>query len=165
MGRRPKTHSEHLRDGTYRKDRHGSLPSDQDFPGELRLTPPTTLSPDAKRVWKRLVKGFPAEQLRAIDLDLLTTLCGWLVELSRISTALTAESPGTAEHSKLLFSAALASKHVTAIGSKFGMTPHDRAKLKIKKREAVDESNPLEMLRLIGAPKTTTDRGAENEAV
>ena len=158
---RRKTLAEHKKNGTYRADRHGNRLT---MPGGDLPAMPSKLSAPSRRLWKLVVSKLPPEALSSLDAPALESMCRWFGQWQRAMER--AETDNGEKCYSLLVAASMAHKQFVTLAAKFGLTPADRGKLQTtSKREAVDESNPLEMLRLIGAPKTTTEGDDHVEAV
>lgn len=138
MGRPPKPTERHKRDGTYRADRHGD-----------RLESPTTagapdrpewLSGEAEIWWDAIIACLPADVAGEADDFALALLCEKWAEWRKYSAALEHIEVTDKEHYKVAMLANMAGKTVQGLLGKFGMTPSDRAKMKIvPPKEEVDE--------------------------
>lgn len=130
MGRPRKPVAAHLLDGTYREDRHGNsfLPG-----GEP--TKPDWLSPEANELWDLIVPQLSGIAT-AVDAAELAALCDWWA-LYRIARRTLAEISDRKSRSyydaQILVGAAW--KQFSAIASKFGLTPSDRARLQVSPPE------------------------------
>lgn len=152
MARPPKSLRQHKRDRTYRADRHGDRVPDEAFDGDLER--PDDLSVDELAVWQLVVDTSPEGVLRAIDASELTGCCWWYGEYCKAMRAMRPMRVTVKAYYRLANLAAIAWKHFAAAASRFGMTPADRARLKmIPKQEKADD--PLESLKLIGAPRAS----------
>jgi hypothetical protein len=60
---------------------------------------------------------------------MLNDLCWWWIELHRIQQQLKSMKPGEKGYKDTLTAAGIAQDKVDKIGTKFGLTPADRAKL------------------------------------
>lgn len=129
MGRPRKPVEEHVKNGTYRADRHGPL-SDA-IPGEVIAPPkkPADMNGDASAVWDRVVPLL-AGAVRDRDAPLLAELCQWWAELERVTVVRDAMVPGEKGYNSILIASGICADKVVKLSEKFGLTPADRAKLK-----------------------------------
>lgn len=153
MGRPPKPTNQHKRDRTFRVDRHGARVRDEQFAGDLPERP-ADLSADEVAVWELVVGTSPDGVLRAIDESELTGCCWWYGEYCKAMRAMRPMKVTAKAYYRIANLAAIAWKHFAAAASRFGMTPADRAKLKMTPPEKQDE-DPLDALGLIGAPRAS----------
>ena len=149
MGRPPKSLKQHKQDRTYRADRHGSRVSDAAFEGDLP-TRPDDLSVDELAVWELVVNTSPEGLLRSIDESELRGCCEWYGEYRKVMGAMRPMRATAKAYYRLANLAAIAWKHFAAAASRFGMTPADRARLKMMPK-AVKEDDAMETLKLMGA--------------
>ncbi len=138
----------HVRDGTYRADRHGPLTDDLDTAAPP--VKPADLTGDAAEVWDRLV-GLLAGIVRESDGPYIAEACQWWAELRRIRAALAKMTPGKHGYGSLIGTAATCSKEVDRLLTRFGLTPVDRAKLRA-------ESVVPVKAKVAVRPKTALDR-------
>lgn len=150
-GQQPKTIARHKRDGTYRRDRHGDRVDDSDFEGDLPERP-ADLSVDELSVWELVLGTSPDGVLRAIDESELIGCCWWYGEYCKAMRCMRPMKATAKAYYRLANLAAIAWKHFAAAASRFGMTPADRARLKMTKADEKQE-DPLEALKLIGAKR------------
>ncbi len=128
MGRHRKPVAEHVRDGTYRADRHGPVPEPE--PPAPPPERPADLAGGAAEFWDRVLLLI-GPTLRPADGPQLVQMCRWWARWVECEAALDAEeTPGTVEHSRLIKAAATCSASFDRIASRFGLTPADRAKLR-----------------------------------
>lgn len=149
-GRQPKSKSRHRREGTFRADRHADRVDDRDFDGELPERP-DDLSVDELAVWSLVVDTSPSGVLRAIDQSELVGCCWWYGEFCKAMRTMRPMRATVKSYYRLSNLAAIAWKHFAAAASRFGMTPADRARLKVMPSKAKDETDPLEALKIVGA--------------
>jgi P27 family predicted phage terminase small subunit len=149
-GQTPKSRSKHKRDGTFRADRHAALVDDSDFNGDLPERP-ADLSADELAVWDHVVETTPEGVLRLIDESELIGLCFWYGEYRRAIAAMRGMRITAKAYYRTIQLAAIAWKHFAAAASRFGMTPADRARLKIAPSKPKDDGDALENLKLVGA--------------
>ena len=150
-GRPRKSIDQHLRDGTYRADRHGPIATDQ---LESQAPPPPAMPGEvvglAAEFWRRIV-GLLGNLIRDRDAPLLAELCWHWAELQRIKTEIALVTPGTGNYRDLLIANGICTDKFDRIARRFGMTPVDRAKLKV---ESVGPAKPKVATR----PPTANDR-------
>jgi phage terminase small subunit len=130
MARPRKPVAEHLKNGTYRADRHGPLASD-DVPREAFAPPvkPAEMNSDAAAVWDRVIPLL-AGSVRDRDSPLLAELCYWWAELERVTAVRDGMVPGEKGYNSILIASGICADKVVKLSEKFGLTPADRAKLK-----------------------------------
>ncbi len=130
-----KSLEQHIKDGTYRRDRHGPRPEEiARTPVSERVVPanperPEDLTGVAGEVWDKLI-GLLGEAVHDRDRPLLAELCRWWAELKRVQTALAESAPGEKGYNQLLIAGGICSDKLDKLASRFGLTPADRAKLK-----------------------------------
>lgn len=105
-------------------------------------------------MWCLVVDTSPEGVLRAIDATELTGCCWWYGEYIKAMQAMRPMRPTAKAYYRLANLAAIAWKHFAAAASRFGMTPADRARLKLSPPESKDD-DPLDALGLIGAPRAS----------
>lgn len=153
IGRPPKSVAKHKRDRTFRADRHGLRVDDSAFDGDLPERP-SDLTVDELSVWDLVAQTSPDGVLRAIDGSELTGCCWWYGEYCKAMRAMRPMKVTDEAYYRLSQLAAIAWKHFAAAASRFGMTPADRARLKLAAPEKTDD-DPLNALGLIGAPRAS----------
>lgn len=137
MGERgPKGRSSHLKalEGC-REDR---LNREEPIPGEAVIRPPVVLDADAQAVWDRLAPDLIARRvLTAWDVDAFVGFCrsaAWYHRASAEAASAPFEVDGSHGGTVLnpIFRAVtLASADMRSFGQRFGLTPGDRAQLKV----------------------------------
>jgi phage terminase small subunit len=128
-GRPRKPAEEHYANGTYKPGRHGPLPTVPD-PVEAPPEKPADLLDDVSAKWDAVVPPL-AHLLRPAHGGLLLELCRWLVRADELDEALAARKPGTKGYSTLLTAASTATTNLLALSQRFGLSPADRAKMKV----------------------------------
>jgi P27 family predicted phage terminase small subunit len=134
-GRRPRpTHLKAL-EGVkeYRLNR------DEPIPGDGAVVPPVALTPEAQAVWDRLAPDLIAKKvLTSWDVDAFTVFCRSVALFNRAATELQQSGllvDGSVKDTKVVHPAlrvmASMAKTMTSIGSSFGLTPADRARLRV----------------------------------
>lgn len=156
-GRPKKSLQEHVRDGTYRPDRHGPLPAKNGGENAAKMPPavknPEPLPPAAggqAELWaelNRLLSGVVTER----DVPILTELCWWWAELRRVQAQLRGMTPGEKGYKDTLIGAGICSTNLDRLASRFGLTPADRAKLRVENPGPPQAKTPTR-------PKTKLDR-------
>jgi len=140
MGRPPKPTKQHLLHGTYREDRHGDRLDVLTPDGAPDM--PEGLSAGQSQVWQMVVDSLPAEVLSAGDAIELVGLVVWHELFERLAEAVRECDVRDKAAYSLTIRMGQAWNHVSAILGKFGMSPGDRAKLKIV--PPVEELDELE---------------------
>jgi P27 family predicted phage terminase small subunit len=138
-GRRPRPSHLKALEGV----RESRLNRYEPIPQEAAIVPPVELEPAAQAVWDRLAPDMIAKRvLTAWDVDTFAVYCRCVALFNRAVAEVEAEGASTERKYKGVvpspaFRAMIAmQKTMTAIGSKFGLSPADRATLKI------DDSRP-----------------------
>jgi phage terminase small subunit len=126
VGRPRKPVEKHVRDGTYRADRHGPKPdADEQTAPPVK---PEDLDEDTAECWDRLVKLLRGI-VRDRDSTMLAELCWQWAELQRIKAVLGVMVPGEKGYNALLVAAGICTDKLDRLASRFGLTPADRAKI------------------------------------
>jgi phage terminase small subunit len=122
-GRRPKPVTLHLLHGTYRRDRHGSIPRPESATGGKAPSCPRWLSPEARRKWRELAPELHERGLlTAIDQSALAVLCTIRAQLDELRRA--KDLPPAMQRHKHR----LELMHIKWL-REFGMSPASRAEL------------------------------------
>lgn len=131
-GRPKKSLVDHVRDGTYRRDRHGPLPGEKP-PASVPLAQPPSrpqAAPQAQsELWDqltRLLAGVVTDR----DVPILTELCWWWTEFRKVQADLATMAPGEKGYKDKLVCAGICSTNLDKLAVRFGLTPVDRARLK-----------------------------------
>ena len=148
-GRKPKTTAAHKRDGTTVKVRHADRVPDAAFP-DAKIECPPELSGPAALIWHQVIAALPTDQVKQADVSQLAGLCHWYGEFQKVNEAIAELEVIDPAYYRLMTLAAIAWKHFAAASSRFGMTPVDRARMKMAVETKV-EDDALETLKLIGA--------------
>ena len=144
---RAKPTTQHKRDGTYRADRHGRRADAVIGKTELP-TPPEHLKADAVAMWYEVCESLPPEVLVRLDMYQLTGMCEWWQQWRDLQKAIdSCNDVLDPTYFKLNQMCAIVWKHFAAASSRFGMTPTDRAKIKIAEKEK-DDGDPLTLLKM-----------------
>lgn len=130
-GRPRKSVEDHVRDGTYRKDRHGPIPtaSTSDDPVTKFPDRPASLTGRPAEVWDRLAKVLGGV-VRLRDVPTLEELCRWIERAERVDAELADMDPKETRFVKTLTGAAICTDKILKLSNCFGLSPSDRAKLK-----------------------------------
>lgn len=148
-GRKPKTTAAHKRDGTARKVRHADIVPESSFADATREAP-VELSAEAALIWHATIAALPSDQIKQADVNQLAGMCHWYAEFQKVNAAAAEFEVFDPAYYRLMTLAAIAWKHFAAASSRFGMTPVDRARMKIA-IETKTEDDALESLKLVGA--------------
>lgn len=129
-GRPRKPDEMKILDGTWRADRDGDPSADVVADGEP--VPPSFLKGEALRFWREVVPGLVASGIaKARDSYQLAELCTWWARHRRLSRMIdTAKNADKRLHSLILM-AGIAWMNFDKIAVRFGLTPSDRAKLRL----------------------------------
>lgn len=131
MGRPRKTVGEHLANGTYRPSRHGTVAAAD--PGDAPEPPPERpawLSGDESAAWDAIVPCV-AGRVKRSDVPALVDLCRWWVRMGRMARRVDEMEAASPYYVQALTGAGICSTNFDRLASKFGMTPADRAKLRV----------------------------------
>ena len=133
-GRRPR--SNHLR--ALEGVRESRLNRDEPIPGEAAIVPPVALQADAQAVWNRLAPDMIARRvLTAWDVDSFAVYCRTVTLFNRAAALVEAEGASVErKYQGVVPSPAFRvmvamQKTMSSLGSRFGLTPADRASLRI----------------------------------
>ena len=148
MGRPRKPIEKHLLDGTFRSDRHGLPPDDND--AVAPPTKPTDLDGDAGKFWDRVV-ALLAGIVRDRDAPQLVELCQWWATTQKVRKSLDKSQPGSLRYGRLMNQASTAAATFDRIAKRFGLTPADRATLH------VEQTGPVRA-KVAVRPKTALDQ-------
>ncbi len=136
MPRNPTSTAEHIAKGTFRPNRHADR-ADVAYPHGAPPEP-EHLGEVGRELWRDIVTQTPPEALCEIDWPGLTECCRWY-ELSDTYHRLLLDDP--LEY-KVLKACTDASNKFLQYMSKFGLSPVDRARIKIS-RTAKSAENPM----------------------
>lgn len=126
-GRPPKTSAELKLYGGFRKDRHGSR---AEFSASEPVKP--GLGKIASAIWDLVVNGLPLDAKSAIDAPALEGMCRWYGVFAEYMGKLESD---TGDY-RVLMMASIAWKQFESAAAKFGLTPVDRAKLKVPAKDS-----------------------------
>jgi phage terminase small subunit len=129
MGRPRKPIEAKILDGTYREDRDGPLPQAV-FEGVP--SPPPDMKGDALKFWKKHVPELVAKGIaKAIDGPQLALMCEWWAKYQRFSRMIEKMKNEDRRLVQAMTGCAIASDKFDKIAARFGLTPSDRAKLRV----------------------------------
>lgn len=136
QGRKPKLAAKHKLEGTFRADRHGGrLESVEHSPGQMRLAVPASLREDGRQQWQTVVDALPEFVLHSCDEGKLYQLAFIRQQLNDVQLAIEASPVDV----KLINTYIKLSAQYDRIGRQFGLSPIDRAAMKVEDpKEAVD---------------------------
>lgn len=132
LGRKPKSIQAHLRDGTYRPERHGPIPDGQiaEMMGSVSEPPstrPSDLCPEADWAWTYICEH--GVGLKPGDYMLMETIVRMWAEWKRCVVMLPTMNPRDDEYGKLSRTTNDYSRRLDGLLSSFGMNPASRAKM------------------------------------
>jgi hypothetical protein len=159
MPRPKKSLEDHVRDRTYREDRHGPLPPNllriwnggndvaiADVPNNeacktesiisipVGIEKPGDIGDEAGLIWDWLIEKL-AGTITDRDAMRLRDLAEWWAELNRARRSMAELKPGTIGYTRVMNAVAVCEDRVNKASERFGLTPADRAKLRV--------SNPI----------------------
>jgi phage terminase small subunit len=134
MGRHPKPLKLAIMDGTYRTDRNKFSPG---AGGEIKR--PNGLGRYGNKLWKSTIDYVVAIGGGECDTESLASMCKWYNEYRRIAFSVEKMSPMDDNYRTLLYAMATAFRQFSDMAGRFGLTPVDRAKLKVEPTERKDE--------------------------
>jgi P27 family predicted phage terminase small subunit len=133
-GRKPRPNHLRALEGV----RESRLNRDEPVPTEAAIVPPVKLMPAAQAVWNRLAPDLIAKKvLTSWDVDMFAVYCRSVALFNRAAAAVESEGASTErKYQGMVPSPAFRvmvsmQKTMTAIGSRFGLSPADRATLRI----------------------------------
>jgi P27 family predicted phage terminase small subunit len=130
MGRPRKAIESHLIEGTYRADRHGDV-AGQILPAGTPIKP-AGMSEYSGKLWDQVVTELTSEGVaKRIDTIALAEMCQWYARYRKSSDEFDLMKPKAKGANKMLQQALASWKEFEKSMSKFGLTPADRAKLRI----------------------------------
>lgn len=139
QGRKPKLASKHKLEGTFRNDRHASrLESIVTNQTDLDLNPPATLRDDGKRQWQMVIVTLPEYVLKSCDEGKLYQLAFIRQQLNDVQVAI----EGSPVDVKLITTYIKLSAQYDRLARQFGLSPIDRAAMKVDEQKK--ELNPFD---------------------
>ncbi len=132
-GQQPKPVELHILEGTYRKYRHAGTPLADGVPEMPKsFNDRSVFAREAKAFWERTVPRLMEKGIVGfLDTTYLTVLCEWWARYRKFSAALDRVGATNKKAAKLILLADLACREVDRIGARFGLTPVDRARLRL----------------------------------
>jgi phage terminase small subunit len=135
-GHNAKPASEHAKDGTFRRDRHGSRT-------ELHVEPASLVAPfeqdsEERMAWDRIVNTLPPEQITNLDFDKLCVYCEAWGQYRRVWPEFVKDPLDK----DVRITALNLMDRVIALGREFGTSPMSRMSLKLPQEEK-DDKDPL----------------------
>lgn len=127
-GRPRKPIEKHQLEGTYRPDRHGPVNA-ADLPEPPPALPPG-LPDDVAAKWVQAV-DLLAGVVKRRDVPLLIDLCRWLARSDKVAAKLDAMAAEEKGFNQTLIAAGIVTDKLLQLSGRFGMTPSDRAKLRV----------------------------------
>jgi len=137
-GRPPKPTAAHKRDGTYKRTRHGNrtdAPQTSSLPG-----PPEHFGRDAVLLWCRVVDSLPQETFGEQDFAGLQAACEWWDQYCRLRDSLASLDAAIDPkgYSSVFNCVVKASQRFESLMARFGLSPVDRARLRLAPKEEAD---------------------------
>lgn len=134
-GRPPKPLEQHLIDGTYRADRHGSDGEAVQADGEPVM--PEDFDGERLACWQSIVAPLVKLKIaRAIDTPSLVALCEWWARYRAFGSLLDKpEEFSVMLQSRLMRLSVEAWNQFARIAARFGMTPADRMRLRVETQQ------------------------------
>lgn len=131
MGRPRKPGTLHILEGTHRRDRHGD-PAAVESMNLGEPVPPKYLKGWALRYWHEITPRLREMKCAtAADSAALAQLCTWWAAARRFTLMLEKAKDGDKRLYRLASNLAMATNQFQAIACRFGLTPSDRAKLRV----------------------------------
>lgn len=144
QGRKPKLSAKHQLDGTFRNSRHVSRLDSVASATTARLTPPDVIGEAGRWLWNLTIRNLPDGVLRDQDAAKLEMMCvSWEAYRKLISRMAIDDDP------KLISKLKNLADLIDKLGKQFGMSPLDRACLKVE--PATEAADPFAEFLKIGA--------------
>ena len=121
-----KTNHQRREEGIYENSRHGNALEEITTPG--LPVPPKKLSPRQRDIWNMIVDNTAPEVLNQVDSMMLYGAARWFEKFEQWDEAPAKEGMDAYKADVM---ASMCWKQFTAICAKFGLTPMDRAKIKL----------------------------------
>ena len=135
-GHNAKAATEHVKDGTYRKDRHGSRMELHVDPAKLEC--PFEPGSEESKAWDRIVDTLPPEHITHLDFDKLRVYCQTWGQYCRVWPKFV-DDPLDKD---IRITALALVDRVIALGREFGTSPLARMSLKLPADDKA-ETDPL----------------------
>lgn len=127
MGRPPKPAAVHKALGSYREGRHGG-----DEPVAIGVLDKPAMNDKAAWCWDQIAEQLKANGAAAADVPLVVRLCNWWATAETCQERI---DSGAWEYRDLCM-LSMASKHIEKLAAMLGLSPSDRARLRVKKPES-----------------------------
>ena len=131
MGRPPKPTAQHRLLGSFREDRHGG-----EEPPVVGVLAKPELSDQASWCWDQIAEQLKANGAGIADVPLVVRLCNWWATAEACQSRV---DSGEWEYRDLC-ALSMASKHIEKLASMLGLSPVERARMRIKKPD--DKGGP-----------------------
>lgn len=116
--------------GTFRQDRDGDPSSAVQAGGVPE--PPAHLADEALAFWQQVVPGLVSSGVAAAcDSSALAMMCEWWARYRAFSSMLDAAIAAQMQTYQLVLQVGIATTNFDRLAARFGLTPSDRARLKI----------------------------------
>jgi phage terminase small subunit len=134
QGRKPKLSAKHQLEGTFRSSRHNFRLDTASHGSQATLPPPDVIGEDGKWLWNLTIQNLPEGVLREQDAAKLEMMCvSWECYRKLILRMQIDDDP------KLISKLKNLADLIDKLGKQFGMSPLDRACLKVEPvNQAVD---------------------------
>lgn len=142
--------ADHMKDGTFRADRHGDRVDHLAFGGDIG-EPEEWLSELAKKRWREVVSSMPVDCLRRSDRGVLTIHCVQFAKWQEIESWLEMKSIDDSDHYKIQMEAIMLFSKVYETMQRLGLTPVDRIKLRAPTSTENESPQGLSRLKLVTA--------------
>jgi phage terminase small subunit len=126
MGRPPKPTAAHKAVGSFRADRH-----DGAEPPAIGMLEKPSMNDKAGWCWDQIAEQLKANGAAAADVPLVLRLCNWWATAETCQERI---DSGDWEYRDLCM-LSMASKHIEKLASMLGLSPVDRARLRVKTPE------------------------------
>ena len=127
-GANRKSVAQHVRDGTFRPERHAGAAAAVGGPPKKPPTKPKTLVGEGARLWRAVCESL-AGVIGPADGAALLQLCLAHDEVVRCFGAMSQHAPGSEEHGRLARALASVTATFDRLAVRFGVTPLDRERL------------------------------------
>lgn len=129
-------------DGTYRESKDGPL-AEQVMASGVPVAP-ADLDGEARAFWDQVVPGLVAIGVAvAMDAPELVAMCQWHARYVRYGRQMDGVEPTSIKPNQLIYLTGVAWMNFDKIASRFGLTPSDRAKLRVKPAGGCESKTPV----------------------
>lgn len=150
MRGKAKATSEHIKDGTFRADRHGDRLDHLEFGGCVS-EPPDWLNELAKKRWRDITECMPPDCLRASDSGILAMHCVVFAQYQEQQAWLEMMNKDDEDYYKHTMIAVMLFSKAYESMQRLGLTPIDRIKLKAPHEDKSSKPDGLSRLKLVTA--------------